>query len=259
MSRIQASIDTTLTFRSQVFPEPGYGPSIFVSHKLSPHDFRHAEPRQIQPDWIPGILLLCFFLLAWVQVFFHKRVTQVFRAPFSQRFVNQLIRDGNLFQERISVALAIVYILVLGLYLYQFNEWVLHLVIPGISGFAFYGLILLAVVLVPVLKAGVIQFLGSIFKTKETTYGYLLNHFVIALISGPLLLAGLVFIIYLKSVTLLYAFLGILALLFVFRFLRGLVVGLALTKFSYLFLFVYLCTLEILPLVVLLKLVFIRM
>jgi hypothetical protein len=37
--------------------------------------------------------------------------------------------------------------------------------------------------------------------------------------------------------------------------LRGFLIGISITKFSWLFLFVYLCTLEILPLVVFLKVV----
>jgi hypothetical protein len=102
-------------------------------------------------------------------------------------------------------------------------------------------------------KVALVQLLGAIFKTRETTGNYLLNLLIFALLSGPVLLIALVFIIYLKLVILLYICLFIFALLLVFRFMRGFFIGMALTKFSYLFLFVYLCSLEILPFLVLIK------
>jgi len=253
MSRIHASADTTLTPQSVTFPEPVFHPSVFGAHQLPAGDAFHPVARPAPPDWIPGVLLLCFLLLAWVQVYFHKRARQVFQAPFSQRFVNQLMRDGNLFQERIAPALATVYLLTSSLFLYELNERVLHLTFPGLSGLSLYGLLLLAGIALPALKTGVIHLLGVIFRTRETTAAYLLNLLLIALITGPVLLAGLVFIIYLPSDFLVYVLLGILAILFLFRFVRGLMTGLTLTKFSYLLLFVYLCTLEILPLLLLVK------
>ncbi len=255
MNRIRISYDTTAGLQSIVFPRQGYDPSVFGSHQLQVRDQVRPQLVHRQPDWMLAILLFCFIILAWVQVFFHKRMRQIFRAPFSQRFINQLMRDGNLFQERIAVALTAVYILSLSLFLYTFNEQVLKTYIHGISGLPLFALIIAACILLPVLKTGVIQFLGIIFRTRETTAHYMLNMLIINLITGPVLLTGLVFIIYLEYAWLLYLVLAILGFLFLLRFLRGLMVGLTLTKFSYLFLFVYLCTLEILPLLILAKLV----
>jgi hypothetical protein len=101
-----------------------------------------------------------------------------------------------------------------------------------------------------------VSVLGIVFKTKETTYNYLLNQLIFAIITGPILLFFLVLIVYLESPLILYFCLTIIAIIYTFRFFRAFLIGLALTKFSYLLLFVYLCSLEILPLLVLLKLIF---
>jgi len=61
--------------------------------------------------------------------------------------------------------------------------------------------------------------------------------------------------IYLNSNTLLFICLIFIALLFIIRFFKGMFIGVSLTRFSYLFLFVYLCALELLPLVVIVKLI----
>jgi hypothetical protein len=180
-----------------------------------------------------AILLMCFIILAWVQVFYHKRFGQLLRAPFSKRFINQLIRDGNLFRERIAIALGVVYFLAFSLFIYHCIETVLPVSFGRFSGIRL--------------------FLGMIFKTRETTGNYLLNLLIFLLLSGPVLLAGLVWITYLGSGILLFILIAIFVMLMLFRLIRGFFIGMELRKFSYLFLFVYLCSLEILPLLVLIK------
>jgi len=253
MNRIISSSDTTAAMQSIVFPQPVFCKTIFVAHKLQPSDFLAIKSREIHPDWVLALILSCFILLAWAQVFYPKRIQQIFRAPFSRRFINQLTRDGNLFMERISVALGIIYILALSMFIYEFNEQILKLQIPGISGITLYWIITLINICILVIKVTMVQFLGVIFKTRETTNNYLLNLLIFALLSGPLLLITLIFIIYLKSILLLNVCLVIFILIFILRFIRGFFIGMVLTKFSYLFLFVYLCSLEILPLLVLIK------
>jgi hypothetical protein len=253
MSRIHSSPDTTLTLQSLAYPMPVFEKSLFQNHQLQPTGFRNIDLRSTQPDWILAILVLCFILLAWVQVFYHKRIQQIFRAPFSKRFINQLTRDGNLFRERISIALGIVYLLTFSLFLYEFNERILGYGFPGISGITLFGILVIINLVMTTAKVALVQLLGAIFKTRTTTANYLLNLLIFGLLSGPILLTFLVFSIYLTSITLLYSCMLVWLLILVFRFVRGFFIGMALTKFSYLFLFVYLCSLEILPLLVLIK------
>jgi hypothetical protein len=233
--------------------QPVYGQSMFSSHQLQPTRVQSIKPHITQPDWIAGLLIFCFILLAWGQVFYYKRIQQIFRAPFSKRFINQLTRDGNLFSERISIAMGIVYLITFSLLIYEANELVFGFTFSGIKGILLYGLINAVILGMLILKITLVRFLGIIFKTRETTSNYLLNLLLFSLLSGPVLLLAMVFIVYLKSVMILNIFLAVFACLMVFRFLRGFFIGMALRKFSYLFLFVYLCSLEILPLLVLIK------
>ena len=258
MSSIHVSTDTTFTLQSLTAPDIVLSNSIFTSHQLHPGSFRVNEVRRLQPDWVLGILVFCFIILAWTQVFYHQRLRQIFRAPFSKRFINQLNRDGNLFKERVSVALGTVYILTFSLLLYEYNEHILKITFPMYHGIALYGVIALCYIAALAVKVAFVQFLGIVFNTRETTYSYLLNMFIFALLSGMVILFILAFILYLKSPVLLNLCLIIFTLLFVFRFVRGFFIGIAMTKFSYLFLFVYLCSLEILPLLVLIKILLIQ-
>ncbi len=253
MSRILSSHDTTFTLQSTALPQPVFVRSIFQSHQLHTNDFRINSVPKAQPDWVLAILVISFILIAWTQVFYPKRIQQVFRAPFSKRFINQLTRDGNLFSERITIAMGLVYLLTFSLFLYEANDQILGFSFQGITGVALFGVISIVVVAMLAAKVALVQLLGAIFKTRETTGNYLLNLLIFALLSGPVLLASLIFIVYMKSVIAIHICLVIFIILLAFRFLRGFFIGMALTKFSYLFLFVYLCSLEILPLLVLIK------
>jgi hypothetical protein len=253
MSRITTSPDTTCTWMSTGSSQPVFEKSIFRSHQLRATDLGINQVRETQPDWVLGVLMGCFILFAWAQVFYARRIRQVFRAPFSKRFINQLTRDGNLFRERISVVMGSIYILTFALFLYEFNEQIFGYSIHGITGVSLYWLITGVIIVSLAVKVILVRFLGAIFKTRETTNNYLLNLLIFALLAGPLFLVALVFIVYLKSALLLYLCLAGYVILLVFRFTRGFFIGMELRKFSYLFLFVYLCSLEILPLLVLVK------
>lgn len=100
------------------------------------------------------------------------------------------------------------------------------------------------------LKILVIWLISVTFKNKETAKEYIQNILIYNLVTGMLLLPVLVFIIYTYHELFLYLA-GVLVLFMIFlRFIRGVAIGLSDSKFSLIHLFLYLCTLEILPLLV---------
>jgi Domain of unknown function (DUF4271) len=252
----QRCTDSTANFQSLLSPGIPSAQSFFTSHQLKTQGIRPVLFKQYQPDWILGLLLLCFILLAWVQVFYRRRLRQILTAPFSKRFLSQLVRDGDLFSERIAVATGFIYLVSTSLFLYQLYELAL-LKDAGklLQGFTLFAMISIFVLGFWVLKIGLIRFLSFIFRTRQTTREYLLNILIFNILTGIFLLPLLIFVLYLKSVMFLWVCMIIFALFFLFRFVRGLLIGISITKFSYLFLFVYLCSLEILPLLILIKIV----
>jgi hypothetical protein len=248
--------DSTADFQSLLPFANAKTQSFFTSHQLKTQEIKPLPFTKYQPDWILGLLLSCFLLLAWVQVFYHRRLRQIMMAPYSKRFLNQLVRDGDLFSERISIATGFVYFIATSLCMYQLTELVI-IHEPGrlIGGFTLFFLISIFLLGFWIVKIAVIQFLSFVFRTRQTSREYLLNILIFNILTGILLLPLLVFTVYLKSVVFLWGCMIVVALFFFFRLIRGFLIGISITKFSYLFLFVYLCTLEILPLVVFLKVV----
>jgi hypothetical protein len=254
---VKVSTDSTSDFQSILSPGRHRAESFFTTHQMRSGGFRPVAVNKYQPDWVLGVLLLGFIILAWVQVFYRHRLQQILMAPYSRRFLNQLVRDGNLLSERISLALGFLYFLTTSLFIYQCYELIIVKksgVFP--EGFTVFVIIAIVVVGLWIVKTGLMRFLAYIFRTRQTTSEYILNIFIFNIITAVLLLPLLVFVVYLKSPVFLWACIAIFILFFIFRIIRGFLIGISITKFPYLFLFVYLCTLEFLPLVMLTKLVF---
>ena len=250
------STDSTPDFQSLLSPPSSPLPSFFTTHELKTRDIQPQSFQKYQPDWILALLLTSFILLAWAQVFYRRRLRQIIIAPFSRRFLSQLVRDGDLISERISLATGAIYLLMMSLFIFEGFE----LLIPKGAARLPEGILLFVIITACVfffwlLKIGFIRFLAFIFRTRLTTREYILNILIFNIITGIILLPALVFTVYLKSVPLLCICMIIFVFFFSFRFVRGFLIGISLTKFPYVFLFVYLCSLEILPLVVLMKVV----
>jgi hypothetical protein len=100
------------------------------------------------------------------------------------------------------------------------------------------------------LKISVIWLISVTFKNKETAKEYIQNILIYNLVLGILLLPVLLLIIYTYHELFLYVAGGLVLIMIFLRFIRGVAIGLSDSKFSLFHLFLYLCTLEILPLVI---------
>ncbi|MCX6245204.1 MAG: DUF4271 domain-containing protein [Bacteroidetes bacterium] len=257
MQLLKFSTDSTDNFQSLLSDGRHTEYSFFKTHQLKPGGFHPVTFKKYQPDWILGILLLGFILVAWVQVFYRRRIRQVLMAPYSRRFLSQLVRDGDLLSERISLALGFLYFLTASLLLYQsYDLLIMNKIVSFPEGALVYALIVAGLSGFWILKIGLIRFLSFIFRTRQATNEYVLNIFIFNMITGVFLLPMLVFVVYLKSPFFLWTGVGIFILFFIFRIIRGFLIGISIPKFPHVFLFVYLCSLEILPLVILVKVLF---
>ena len=227
--------------------------SIFSTHLLHPGSAIPKERQVINPGWISVLIVLCFFLFAIAQYSYFKRMQQIVKAFFSNRLFNQLSRDSGLFRERISLFLFSSFLLCLSLFI--FNTYGFYFGIPssGLMSFWLFIKILAGVSLFYLFKMWLFNFSGFIFKTKKEASNYVLNIYVFGQIAGVVLLPVIVLMSYLHSETIIYAGGILLVLLYVYSLFRGVVCVTYGVKISVYYLFLYLCTLEILPLFILAK------
>jgi len=236
----------------------GTGKPLFDSHLLNPVSFQPEEKLSGNTDWILGVLISVFLILAWVRVNHGKRLGQIVKAFQSNHYVNLIIRENDSLMQRVSIALNAVYILVAPIFIYQLGLYYGWTFIPSTrdGGFIYFFLLISGLILlVYAIKTILIRIVGFVFKAQEKLTEYLFNTFLINKILGMALLPIVICLAFIPQTEPVLIKIGILLFVstYVYRLIRGLIIGSSNANFSRFYLFLYLCTLEILPLVVFIK------
>jgi len=221
-----------------------------LSQQITP-TVRH----QPSDDWLTATFLVCLIILAWVRYYYSRRIKQLFKATIAKHNVNQLIREGNVTNERITPALAFVYIASITTIIYQFGSGYLSEIIGITNIFRIYYIIFGAVVSFWMAKVLLVKAMGSLFRTRHEAAEYILTSLIFNLATGiiafPLTVAGY----YSGSTIITYLAVAVFITGLVFRFLRSISISFTSQTFSLVYLFLYLCTLEILPVLILFKII----
>jgi hypothetical protein len=226
--------------------------SIYTPHQLKPI---HSSPLSInkQPtDWITIVLLMCLVIFTWIQVLYPKRLSQIFRACAQPHFLNQLEREGNLFKERIRLGLGFIYFSCSSIFLFLLSKE-FGLAPTGMSSYFFTLLIFTGLLLFEAAKTVAVYMLGIIFNTSENARQYQLNTMIFNHIIGLSLIPIITMAFYWNNSIIIFIGIIFISLLILYRIFRGILTGLSGNKYNLFYLFLYLCTLEILPLLLLSK------
>lgn len=234
-----------------------YVPTIFSKHLLVAKD----KPTEVQnnnmSDWLLLINLLGFILFAWVVTSFRKRMKQIFNSLFTNRALNQLIRDGDLSKEFVLLPLLSIYFLSLSLYILFLFKYYYNIHQSFLFNFYFFLKLLTAILILFGVKIIFIRFISNTFRNYTVTSYYLLNSYISNIIIGFLFLPLL--FLYTFSANIIsdkiLIICAIIIILFnLIRIGRNIISGINYSKFSSLYLFLYLCTIEFLPIIILIKL-----
>lgn len=113
----------------------------------------------------------------------------------------------------------------------------------------------IAVLLLFLVKSFIQKIISIIFNTPVTFKQYFSDHLYVLGISSLVQVPLLAFYIYSGLDYFLWLSLAVLVVLWAFRLLRGLIIGIKQTTFSKSYIILYLCILEILPLLIAIKMV----
>jgi hypothetical protein len=248
---ISSSSDTivhdTLTFKDSTVV------SLFEGHGFTGVD----GPQPLNDpgtDWVFILTTALLFIFALIRFYNGRRITFLLGGIFSKNQANQILREANVFNHQTFLPLFLLNIGAVAIYSYVFTRDHIQPFILEFSPPAIIGLIFVGYLLFFLLKIFTLNISGWIFNNGETTFEYIHNIFLFNILITLVLIPSIYFISYLDSPYLKWITLGIVISLFIYRFIRGIGIGLSDTKFSVFHLFLYLCTLEILPLLVLAKL-----
>jgi len=214
-----------------------------------------GKPRRKGEPWIFWFIILLLVVFAVLRRSFTKEISLIFEALFSSRTLNQINREEGLFSSWPFVILYVLLALVIGTFLYLCER---HLHIDY-SASGFQGLISLSLIvfLFFTLKVISLRVLAFIFNLKKVVGEYISVLFI------SYSAAGILFLPLTAAVSLtpsrfveIYIYLGLLMTAFIFfwQFIRVGAAVLSEHRFPIVYLLLYICALEICPLIVLIKL-----
>jgi hypothetical protein len=232
--------------------------NIWKTHELKPV---HDSPRQLQdsnPDWLFLVLIIVLGVLTYLRVFYRKNFFQVIAACFNNNLTNQIVRDENLLMQRASVMLNVTFSIIVASFIYLVSihyDWSLDGIGTGFIRFVFLALLVSAAFTLKFLVLRLCAFLFNLGREMST---YIFNIFIINNLLGIALVPIVALILFgniLNSSILIILAVCIIGIAYLYRIGRGILIATGYPGFSPVYLFLYLCALEIAPLLVLVKLV----
>lgn len=213
---------------------------------------------QLAEEWMFPVFLLCLVILAYLNYSAPSRLRHTWKSVFNMRYMRQVIREeSNVPKEYLLMVLN--FVLLSALILFGFFK-LQHIDLFGVKSFSLYCLLCGFIFLLYPIKSFFIQVISWLvngdFGLSEYRYWVvLLNRFL-----GLLLLPVAVLVMYLPiNVAPYFVFGGFLliALVYLYRLSMGLINALR-SDIGVFYIFFYICTLEILPLVVFTKLILLQ-
>lgn len=202
--------------------------------------------------WIHVLLFLSFTMLVILRVFDFRRLVALVQGFARAASVGVMYREESPLTSRVSVFLILNYLLMAALFIWQASGVVLS-EFPPPSTIMWIALVILSVYVVKII---VIRIMGFIFEMREAAQEYIYNvvlfNKTVGLILFPVTLC-LAYARQLEPEWLVIAGLVSWGIILIYRFIRLSWIGLSGRGVSFLYIILYLCTLEILPFVVILK------
>lgn len=231
---------------------------IFLSSKKSKNykksDYGLGKPIQKLSPWVLLVMLVLVVAFGIVKIVFKKQLEMIFQAFYDNRILSQINKEDNIFSSWYFLFSYIIFSFLIGLFLYiLFQKQGLTF---SISGFSLFLTISLLFSVLLGLKILVLRFLGYLFQLSRVISAYIniiyLSFFNISLFFIPLTLS-IILTVFQENNWILVTGLIFTALVFILQFLRIIFQILSNYKLSKFYLIIYLCALEICPVIVIVK------
>lgn len=231
--------------------------SLFTYHNLRPANLTPIEKTNFYSGWITILLLLSVAMIAYLRASYPKRFTEFFRAVLDMRFASQLVREEKVLSQRVSVFLTLIFFITVSAFLFLLCRYYNLQIFSG-NNVLVFSKILLSVFLLFVFRIILVELTGFIFNAQNEFSFYNFHVFLFNKALGFALIPVLLGLLYANTIpqeVFIYAGIILFAISYLTRLIRGLNIGMAKQGFNKFYLFFYFCTLEILPVVVLAKII----
>jgi hypothetical protein len=232
-----------------------FSPSFFNNHLLSSINEKPIV-HYTKYDYLPAIILFAIFtFFVWIYVENRKFLNQLVKNYFFNRFDFQSFKQENYRLNRATIILSVVFLLLLSLFIEEIIKF--YIIDSQTIGEYLFFKIAGSIVFMYLLKILTTSIFGYIFKKRKEANDYIITILMFWNVLGLFLMPIVVCLLFLKQVppqTIINIGVVIIGLFLLLRFWKTIMIGLNSARISMLYLFLYLCTLEILPFIILYKL-----
>lgn len=204
--------------------------------------------------WVLGFVVFLLLLFAILKQNFSKQLAAIVQSFFSNRALSNLNKEDNLFTSWPFLLLFIQFGFTIGMFFYLIakNQ---NQNFAG-NGFQSYLTISIVIITLYVFKILLLRLLGFIFNIQKPVNEYVsilyLSYFNSSLLFMPLVVAFALSPLRNSHIYIVVSIV-LISLIFVFQFIRAGINILSHYRFSKVYLFLYFCTLEICPILILIK------
>ena len=201
-----------------------------------------------------GFIFLMLVIFGVLKNAFSKQLSAIVQSFFSNRILNNINKEDNLFSSWPFLLLFIQFGFILGMFFFLVAQY--YDMYQAKHGFRFFFSISILIIVFYALKLILLRFLGHLFNVQKPVGEYIsilyLSYFNASLLFIPLVVAFALSPLKYGVVYIALAFL-LLGVIFAFQLLRAGITILSNNKFSKMHLFLYFCALEICPILILIK------
>lgn len=227
--------------------------SLFQNHLLTVKSDRPQLHITQYDYWITGIFLFLFALFVWLYVSNRKKLNQIIKGFYQTYYVNENKRDEFSMGNRVSVFLSVFFVFTLSIFISRtLSYYQIHL----FANNAVEAVLALIIVIAYGIKFISINIFGTIFQVQKEASDYMMSVFLFCNTLGLFMLPVVLCLTFIKQASpaiFIYTGMGIIISFMCVRVIRGIFIGLNSSRVSKFYLFMYLCTLEILPFILLTK------
>jgi hypothetical protein len=227
--------------------------AVRANTKPSIKGYGHVRPAR--DPWVIAIIVVLILFIPVLNIYSSKDMSNVFLSFYNKRSMAQAGKEDSPINAWTFIGLFLLFGFTFGIFLYLLTTGYYKVYYP-ISGFQLFGTLSLVIIGLFAIKFLMLKFLGFVFDINKLVGDYItalsLTYFNITFVFLPVALCfSLIadkFFPYLLGITLLLT-----VVIFIWQYLRSSVSIIANFQFHKFYLFIYLCALEICPILILVK------
>ncbi len=218
------------------------------------HKYGTGENKNHNQSWVLIVvisLIICFSVLKY---YYNSEIALIFTALYYTKTLSRINKERNVFSSWQFLILYILFCLTLGLYLYLITNKLGN--IYNFKGLTLFAILSVLTLLLLSIKIILLRTLGLVFNITKMVSQYI--HILYITLFNTLFLL-LPFLLLLALITQRFSILVIwlsvlvLGIIYLIRLVKAIMVVLSKHTFSKTYLFLYVCTFEICPIIILIK------